>query len=94
MPTKAINAAAGTVQVKLGGGVIRSIIGVAAGTSYTFQAKDGPDVNGNAAVLMGASAIPVVAGQSWLPSGTTIPFINGFQMVVTGTPGEVFVQYD
>jgi len=92
---KQINAAAGTVQVKLGGGKIWAIVGVAAGTSYAFQVKDGPDPQGNTQTIMGQSAaIPVVAGVNYIDPQQPITFRDGFQMVMTGTPGDVEVQYD
>jgi len=94
MPVTTVNSAAGTVQVKLGSGVIRNIEGVSAGTSYTFQAKDGPDAAGGTVTLIGAAAIPVVAGVRWVDPIAPIPFRNGLQIVVTGTPGELFVQWD
>lgn len=96
MPVKQINSAAGTVQVKLGAGKIWAISGVAAGTAYSFQVKDGPDSAGNTQTIMGqTSAIPVIAGVQYLGvSGEPLTFRDGFQMVMTGTPGEVEVQYD
>ena len=89
-----INSAAGTVIVKRGGGVLRNITGVSAGTSYTFKAQDGPDTAGNAQTLLGAAAIPVVAGQTWLNNTQPISFRDGLQFVVAGTPGEFVVEYD
>ena len=89
-----VNGTAGTIQVKLGGGVLRGIQGVSAGTSYTFQAKDGPDPNGNYRTLIGAAAVPVVANQQWVTAAEGLAFINGLAFTVTGTPGEFFVQWD
>ena len=89
-----VNGAAGTIQVKLGGGVLRDIRGIAAGTSYTFQAKDGPDVNGNYKILIGAAAVPVVNNQSWVNPAEPLTFVNGLAFTVGGTPGEFFVQWD
>jgi len=94
MPVTTVNAAAGTVQVKLGGGILRGIQGVSAGTSYTFKCNDGPDPAGNARTLVGAAAIPVVAGVQWVHPAEPIAFTNGLQFVVAGTPGEFFVQWD
>lgn len=89
-----VNSAAGTVIVKRGGGVLRNITGVSAGTGYTFKCQDGPDPLGNNQTLIGASAIPVVAGQQWVDPQAPIPFRDGLQFVVAGTPGEFVVQYD
>ena len=89
-----VNGAAGTIIVKRGGGVLRSITGVSAGTSYTFKCQDGPDPAGNAQTLIGAAAIPVVAGQQWVDPQAPVSFRDGLQFVVTGTPGEFVVQYD
>jgi hypothetical protein len=94
MPVTTVNGAAGTIQVKLGGGILRGIQGVSAGTSYTFQAKDGPDPAGNTRTLIGAAAVPVVAAQQWVNPGAPIPFTNGLAFTVTGTPGEFYVQWD
>lgn len=94
MPVTTVNGAAGTIIVKLGGGILRGITGVAAGTNYTFKCQDGPDINGNARTLVGASAIPVVAGQQWVHPAEPISFTNGLQFVVAGTPGEINVQWD
>lgn len=95
MPVKQINAAAGTVQVKLGPGKIWRIFGVAAGTSYAFQVKDGPDSAGNTQTIIGQNAaIPVVAGVQYVNSAEPVSFRDGFQMVMTGTPGDVEVQFD
>ena len=90
-----VHGAAGTIQLKLGGGQVRSIVGVAAGTSYTFQLKDGPDSAGNARTIVGQNAaIPVVAGTQYMSPTFPIPFINGLQAVVTGTPGDFEVEFD
>jgi len=94
MPVAIVNGAAGTLQVKLGGGKLYDVVGVAAGTSYTFIAKDGPDPSGNFKTLFGAATIPVVAGQHLMASGISVPFINGLAFTVAGTPGEFDVQYD
>ena len=94
MPVTAVNGAAGTIQVKLGGGALRNITGVSAGTSYTFQAKDGPDPSGNYTTLIGAAAVPVVANQQWVDPVAPMAFTNGLAFTVTGTPGEFFVQWD
>ena len=95
MPMKQINIAAGTSQVKLGPGKIWSIVGVAAGTTYAFQIKDGPDSAGNTQTIMGQSAaIPVIAGVQYVNSAEPMTFRDGFQMVMTGTPGDIEVQYD
>lgn len=89
-----VNGAAGTIQVKIGGGVLRGIQGVSAGTSYTFQAKDGPDASGNYRTMIGAAAVPVVAGQQWVSPSESLAFTNGLAFTVTGTPGEFYVQWD
>jgi hypothetical protein len=94
MPTKTINTAAGTTNLKQGGGMLRNVTGVSAGTSYTFQIKDGPDSAGNTQVLLGAAAIPVVANQQWVDPQQPMSFRDGLQVVTTGTPGEFFIQYD
>lgn len=94
MPVTTVNGVAGTIQVKLGGGLLRAIQGVSAGTAYTFKAQDGPDPAGNFRTLIGAAAIPVVANQTWVTPAEPIAFTNGLAMVVTGTPGEFFVQWD
>ena len=86
---------AGTVQVKLGGGRLYNVVGISAGTSMTYQIKDGPDVNGNSRLLFGGTAIPVVAGQNLRQAGyEPIQFTNGLQFVIGGTPGEVDVEFD
>lgn len=90
-----VNATAGTVQAKLGAGRIKSIVGVAAGTSYAFQIKDGPDSAGNTQTIMGqTSAIPVVAGVQYMDPNAPITFRDGLQVVVSGTPGELEIQFD
>jgi hypothetical protein len=94
MPVTTVNAAASTVQVKLGGGVLRGIQGVSTGTAYTFQCVDGPNSAGTNRTLIGAAAIPVVAGQQWVTAAEGIPFTNGLAFIVAGTPGEFFVQWD
>lgn len=94
MPVTTVNAAASTVQVKLGGGVVRGVTGVSAGTAYTFKMQDGPDTSGNFKTLIGATAVPVVADQQWVNPVAPIPFINGLAFVVAGTPGEFYVQWD
>lgn len=95
MPLLQVKSAAGTTQPKLGGGVIRSIIGVAAGTAYAFQIKDGPDSAGNTQTIIGqAAAVPVIAGVQYISQTAPIPFRDGLQVVVTGTPGEFEIQFD
>lgn len=95
MPMLQINSAAGTVQVKRGAGKIWSLVGVAAGTAYSFQIKDGPDTAGNTQTIMGQSAaVPVIAGVQYVSSAEPMTFRDGFQMVMTGTPGDIEVQYD
>lgn len=95
MAMKQINAAAGTVQVKLGGGRVYSLVGVSVGTSYTIQLKDGPDPNGNSKTIFGeGAAVPAVAGLQYLNNYQPITFINGLQAVVTGTPGEFDLEFD
>ena len=94
MPVTTVNAAASTVQVKLGVGVVRNVTGVSAGTSYAFKMQDGPDPSGNFKTLIGAAAIPVVANQQWIDPAAPMSFTNGLAFVVSGTPGEFFVQWD
>ena len=95
MAMQQVNGAAGTIQIKLGGGRVYSVVGVAAGTSYTFQLKDGPDPNGNSKTIMGQNAaIPVVAGTQYMSATQPITFINGLQAVVTGTPGDFELEFD
>ena len=94
MPVTTVNGVAGTIQIKLGGGILRGIQGVSAGASYAFKAQDGPDPSGNFRTLIGAAAVPVVAAQQWVSPNEAIAFTNGLAMVVTGTPGEFFVQWD
>jgi hypothetical protein len=83
-----VNGAAGTILVKAGGGQLYDVVGVAAGTSYTYICKDGPDVNGNYRTMFGATPIPVVAGQNLLDATIPMPFTNGLSFTVAGTPGE------
>lgn len=86
-----VNSVAGTVLVKAGGGQLYNVIGIAAGTSYAYIVKDGPDVNGNYRTMFAATPIPVVAGQNLFDSGGPMPFTNGLSLTVSGTPGEVDV---
>jgi hypothetical protein len=83
-----VNGAAGTILVKNGGGQLHNVIGVAAGTSYAFIVKDGPDVNGNYRTMFGATPIPVAAGQNLFDAAMPMPFTNGLSFTVSGTPGE------
>ena len=94
MAVTVVNGAAGTIQVKLGGGQLYDIIGIAAGTSYAYTVKDGPDPNGNFRTLFGATPLVVVAGQHLVTSGRPVAFTNGLALTVSGTPGEVEVQWD
>lgn len=90
-----VKSAAGTVQAKLGGGRIYNIVGVAAGTSYAFQIKDGPDINGNSQTIMGqTAAIPVIAGVNYIQSMQPLTYRDGLQIVVSGTPGELEIQFE
>ena len=92
---KQINVAAGTAQIKLGAGKVWGILGVSAGTSYTFQLKDGPDANGNVQIIYGQSAaVPVVAGVQYLNPLEPLTFRDGLQITVAGTPGDIELQYD
>lgn len=93
MPMLQISTAA-TIQVKRGGGKIWSLLGVAAGTGFAFQLKDGPDSAGNAQTIMGQSAIPVVAGAQFVNSAEPLVFRDGLQIVTTGTPGDLELQFD
>jgi len=84
-----VNAAASTVLVRAGGGQLYNVVGIAAGTSYTFVVKDGPDPNGNYRTMFGGTPIPVVAGQNLFDGGgPPMPFTNGLSFTVAGTPGE------
>lgn len=95
MAMRQINAAAGTVQLKLGGGRVYSLVGVSVGTAYTIQLKDGPDPSGNTNTIFGQNAaVPAVAGLQYLNNYQPITFINGLQAVVTGTPGEFEIEID
>jgi hypothetical protein len=95
MPTTDVTAAAGTVQIKLGGGRVWDLVGISAGTSYAYVLKDGPDISGNYRTIAGGgAAIPVVAGQHFMDTGRFIPFTNGIAVTVSGTPGEFFVDWD
>lgn len=89
-----VNGAAGTIQVKLGGGQLYDVIGISAGTSYAFIVKDGPDSSGNYKTLFGGAAIPVVAGQHLISDTRAVPFVNGLALTVSGTPGEAEVHFD
>jgi hypothetical protein len=90
-----VNGAAGTIQLKLGGGRVYSIVGVSIGTNYALQLKDGPDPAGNAKTIVGQNAaIPAVAGVQYMSPTQPTTFINGLQAVVTGTPGEFEVEFD
>lgn len=96
MPMLQINTAA-TIQVKRGGRKIWSLLGVAAGTGFAFQLKDGPDSAdsvGNTQTIMRQSATPVVAGAQFVNSAEPLVFRDGLQIVTTGTPGDLEVQYD
>jgi hypothetical protein len=94
MAVAIVNGAAGTILVKAGGGKLYDAVGIAAGTSYTFIAKDGPDPSGNYRTLMGAAPVAVVAGQHLLVDGLPISFRDGLSFTVAGTPGEFDVHYD
>jgi hypothetical protein len=89
-----VNAAASTVQVKIGGGQLYDVIGIATGTAYAYTVKDGPDVNGNYRTMFGATPLVVAAGQHLLTSGRPVSFANGLALTVSGTPGEFEVQFD
>lgn len=93
--TTDITAAAGTVQVKLGGGLVYDVVGVSAGTSYAYVLKDGPDSGGNFRTIVGGgAAVPVVAGQHLITDGRPVSFSNGLALTVSGTPGEILVHFD
>jgi hypothetical protein len=93
--TSDITSAAGTVQIKLGGGLVHDVIGISAGTSYAYVLKDGPDPSGNYRTIAGGgAAIPVVAGQHLLDTGFSIACTNGIALTVSGTPGEILVHWD
>lgn len=89
-----VNGAAGTILIKSGGGQFYNIVGIAAGTSYTYTVKDGPDANGNFRTLFGATPLPVVAGQNLLADSRPVTFVNGLSVTVAGTPGEFEVHWD
>lgn len=94
MPMLQVNTAA-TITVKRGAGKIWSLLGVAAGTTFAFQLKDGPDTAGNSQTIMGQSAaIPVIAGVQYVNSAEPLVFRDGLQIVTTGTPGDLEIQYD
>lgn len=77
----------GTKQLKVGSGNLLGVIVAATGTAVSIQIKDGPDVNGNSVVLFGNTAIvPTVVGSNLIP--VPVPFTNGLQVIVGGTPGE------
>jgi hypothetical protein len=95
MAVTIVNGAAGTIQVKLGGGQFYNVVGIAAGTSYAYTIKDGPDQSGNFKTLFGATPLLVVAGQNLNSNGIhPISFVNGLAFTVSGTPGEFEVQFD
>jgi hypothetical protein len=83
-----VNAAASTVIVKAGAGQLYNVICVAAGTSYAFICKDGPDPFGNYRTMFGGTPIVLTAGQNLFDSGGPMPFTNGLSLTVSGTPGE------
>jgi hypothetical protein len=89
-----VNGAAGTIQIKLGAGQLYDVVGIAAGTSYTYAVKDGPDTSGNFKTLFGATPIPVVAAQNLLQDSRPVTFANGLALTVAGTPGEISVHWD
>lgn len=94
MPVLQVNTAA-TIQVKLGAGKVWSLLGVAPGTTFAFQLRDGPDSNGNTRLIMGQSAaIPVAAGVQYVNSAEPLSFRDGLQIVTTGTPGDAELQFD
>jgi len=94
MPYLQVKTAA-TIAVKLGAGRIYSIVGVAAGTGFAFQINDGPDTAGNVRTIIGQSAaIPVVAGAQYINQTQPMTFRDGCQVVTSGTPGELGIQYD
>lgn len=83
----------GTKQIKTGSGVLLGVILASTGTSVSIQIKDGPDSSGNAVVLFGNTAIvPTVVGSNLIP--VPVPFTNGLQVVVGGTPGEFDVIWE
>jgi len=78
-----------TTQVKVGAGVLQAIIISNAGTSWTLQCNDGPNLSGNFTAILGATPLTVPAvGTDLLPA--PIPFSYGLQVVTAGTTaGEV-----
>jgi hypothetical protein len=92
MPVTVISTST-TTQIKNGSGYLSSIEIAAAGTSWTLQIKDGPDVNGNFKTILGASALTVPAvGTNLIPA--PVFFSNGLQFVTAGaTPGELDVAW-
>lgn len=93
MPILQVNTAA-TITVKRGAGKVWSLLGVAPGTTFAFQLKDGPDSNGNTQTLIGQSAaVPVIAGVQYVNSANPLSFRDGLQIVTTGTPGDLEIQY-
>lgn len=92
MPTTIINSNA-TTQLKLGGGRIWNIIVSAPGASWVMKVNDGPDPSGNVRTLINAAAIS--AGQPFTDAVSPLCFINGIQVVTSGTtPGEIDIQWD
>jgi len=84
---------AGTTQIKLGGGVLRSITVDIVGTG-TIQLKDGPDSAGNFQALLGAAAItPTAVGPLFNP-GRPLSFRDGLQIVTGGAGSEYEIQFD
>ena len=74
-----------TTQLKVGSGVLQSIVVANAGTSWTLQVNDGPvGATNNVNAILGATPLTVPAvGTDVLPA--PIPFSNGLQVVTGGT---------
>lgn len=89
-----VNGAAGTIQVKLGAGRVYDVVGIAAGTAYSYTVKDGPDTAGNFVTIACASPMVVAAGQHLMTQGQYFSFKNGLAFTVAGTPGEFDVLFD
>src|SRR5947209_19324011 len=83
MPTTVI-ANKSTTQIKSGAGVLQAIVIANAGTSWTVQVNDGPNLSGNVTAILGATPFTVPAiGTDMLPA--PIPFSYGLQIVTAGT---------
>lgn len=83
-----------TTQIKNGAGVLQAIVVSGAGSAWTLQVNDGPNLAGNVTAILGATPLTVPAiGTLVLPS--PMPFSQGLQVVTAGTTaGELeFVWY-